>query len=75
MEIVNMVAKGIQQATSMKDQFVQKENVINMVQDEENNAQQQLTEMHNLIQAMQQQSVAPSPSVALPPSSYPTTPY
>eukprot|EP00957_Ditylum_brightwellii_P038685 2924343-Ditylum_brightwellii.AAC.1 len=64
MEIVNMVAKGIQQALTLKDQDIPKENVVNMMQDEDNSVQQQLTKMHNLIQIMQQQqNVPPTPSL------------
>eukprot|EP00957_Ditylum_brightwellii_P023189 1750027-Ditylum_brightwellii.AAC.2 len=69
MEIINMVAEGIQQALTLKDQVAPKENVVNMVQDEDNSTQQQLTEMCNLIQAMQQQNIAPT---LLP---YPLHPY
>eukprot|EP00957_Ditylum_brightwellii_P151288 11520129-Ditylum_brightwellii.AAC.1 len=42
-----------------------------MVQDEGNSVQQQLTEMRNLIQSMQQQSVAPAPAITPSPSPYP----
>eukprot|EP00957_Ditylum_brightwellii_P009186 694965-Ditylum_brightwellii.AAC.1 len=42
-----------------------------MVQNEDNSVQQQLTEIGDLIQSMQQQSVAPAPSVTLSPSPYP----
>eukprot|EP00957_Ditylum_brightwellii_P191167 14555749-Ditylum_brightwellii.AAC.1 len=34
MEIANMVAEGIQQAPTLKDQDTLKENVVNMMQDE-----------------------------------------
>eukprot|EP00957_Ditylum_brightwellii_P187131 14252908-Ditylum_brightwellii.AAC.1 len=63
MEIVNMVAKGIQQALTLKDQGTPKETVVNIIQDENNSVQQQLTKMRNLIQTMQQQqNVPPTPS-------------
>eukprot|EP00957_Ditylum_brightwellii_P180588 13756076-Ditylum_brightwellii.AAC.1 len=63
MEIVNMVVKGIQQALTFKDQDTPKENVVNMIQDEDISVQQQLTKMHNLIQTIQQQqTVPPTPS-------------
>eukprot|EP00957_Ditylum_brightwellii_P167623 12760387-Ditylum_brightwellii.AAC.1 len=64
-----MVAEGIQQAMNLKDQLVQNENVLNMVQNEENSVQQQLTKMHILIKSIHQQSVTPASSVT--PSPYP----
>eukprot|EP00957_Ditylum_brightwellii_P119312 9102579-Ditylum_brightwellii.AAC.1 len=62
MEIVNMVADGIQQALTLKDQGAPKENAINMIQDEDSSVQQQLTKMRNLLQTMQQQNVTHTPS-------------
>eukprot|EP00957_Ditylum_brightwellii_P165543 12603059-Ditylum_brightwellii.AAC.1 len=59
MEIVNMVAAGIQQALTLKDQDIPKGNVVNMMQDEDNSVQQQHTQMCNIIQTMQQTQNAP----------------
>eukprot|EP00957_Ditylum_brightwellii_P090463 6889266-Ditylum_brightwellii.AAC.1 len=64
-----MVAEGIQQTMNLKDQLVQNGNILNMVQNENNSVQQQLTKMRNLIKLLQQQSVTPSPS-PYPPQYY-----
>eukprot|EP00957_Ditylum_brightwellii_P051953 3940965-Ditylum_brightwellii.AAC.1 len=66
-----MVAEGIQQAMNLKDQSGQNENVLNLVQNEDNSVQQQLTKMRNLMKPLQQQSVPPAPSVTPSPSPYP----
>eukprot|EP00957_Ditylum_brightwellii_P035730 2708667-Ditylum_brightwellii.AAC.1 len=66
MEIVNMVAEGTQQVLTSKDQDTPKENTVNMIQDEENSVQQQLTEIQDLVQTMQQQQNAPTTPLPYP---------
>eukprot|EP00957_Ditylum_brightwellii_P198369 15116371-Ditylum_brightwellii.AAC.1 len=64
-----MVAEGIHQAMNFKDQSVENENVLNMVKNEDNSVQQQLTKMCDLIKTLQHQNVLPV--LSIPPSPYP----
>eukprot|EP00957_Ditylum_brightwellii_P151061 11503154-Ditylum_brightwellii.AAC.1 len=56
-QMVNMIAEGIQQAISLKDQKEQQDQAENMVSAEEKSLQQELADMFATIQAIQQNNM------------------